>query len=552
MLTQLHIQNYAIIEDLTIEFSQQLNIITGETGAGKSILMGALNLILGERADSSVLYNKEKKCIVEGSFLLSEEQSFKDFFTENDLDFDTSVVIRREIAATGKSRSFINDTPVNLSQVKALGLLLVDLHQQFDTLDIHSTSFQRSVLDAFADNASLLQTMHKQFESYMSTKRQLDQLLQEQEAANKELAYHQFLYDELAALSLQENELEQLDAELKLLSNASLIKEQLSAVYFPLKENDQPIVQQLKSLQQKLKSILSFDNRLETLNSRLTAGIIEIQDIADELERMENTVHLDDERIAIINERLSAGYKLLKKHGLQETSQLIALQQQLEEKLQKIVNAAASIETLEIQQKKLHAACQETAAAITAKRQAQVKPFATKVNQLLLQVGMPNAVMQIQLQPSVLSSYGADDIAFLFDANKSNRFEPIGKVGSGGELSRLMLSIKSLVAKKLSLPTLIFDEIDTGISGEAAKQVGLIMRSLATAHQLIAITHQPQIAAMATTHYFVYKASKDNKITTGVKRLDDAERITAIAQMLSGVKPSAAAIANAKEMLGKQ
>ncbi len=552
MLTRLHIQNYAIIDDLSIEFSQQLNIITGETGAGKSILMGALNLILGERADSSVLYNKEKKCIVEGSFLLSSEKSFTHFFAENDLDFDTIVVIRREVAANGKSRSFINDTPVNLSQVKALGLLLVDLHQQFDTLDIHSASFQRAVLDAFADNGSLLQTMDKQFGEYMAIKRQLDQLLQDQAAANKELAYHQFLFDELSALSLQENELEQLDAELKILSNASLIKEQLHAAYFPLKESDQPMVQQLKSLQQKLKSIVSYDSRLESIYSRLTASIIEIQDIADELERIDHTVHLDDERMAIIHERLSAGYKLLKKHGLQETHQLIALQQQLEEKLQKIVHAAASIETLEAQQQQWHAACQETAAKISSRRQSQVKPFANKVNQLLVQVGMPNAALQVQIQPAALSSVGSDDIVFLFDANKSNRLEPLGKVGSGGELSRLMLSIKSLVAKKLSLPTLIFDEIDTGISGEAAKQVGLIMQSLSTAHQLIAITHQPQIAAMASAHYFVYKESKDNKITTGVKLLDEEARVTVIAQMLSGEKPSAAAIANAKEMMTKQ
>jgi len=550
MLQRLHIQNYAIIDDLSINFSDQLNIITGETGAGKSILMGALNLILGQRADCSVLYSSDKKCIVEGVFQIKSNQALQYFFTTNELDFESELLVRREISSNGKSRSFINDTPVNLSQVKALGILLVDLHQQFDTLDINSENFQREVLDAFADNGPFLLELSSQFDSYTKTKKLLDQLIQQQSASNKELDYNRFLFDELEELSLKENELELLDAELKILNNAENIKQQLSAVNVVLKESDQPIVQQLKVLQQKLKALEQYHTDIEPITKRLASSTIELQDISDELEQLESKVHLDDQRVSIINERLSSGYKLLKKHGVQETAQLIAIHQSLQEKLQSVLNVASSIESLEKEQTKLYDACLQTASKISSNRQGQIKSFVSKVNQLLAQVGMPNAEIKVQLTPAPLTAVGIDDIAFLFDANKSNRFEPLSKVASGGELSRLMLSIKSLVAQKLSLPTLIFDEIDTGISGEAAKQVGIIMKSLSTAHQLIAITHQPQIAAMAYAHYFVYKESKEGKITTGVKLLNNEERITAIAKMLSGEKPTAAALANAKEMIG--
>ncbi|CAN5833612.1 DNA repair protein RecN [soil metagenome] len=550
MLQKLHIQNYAIIDDLQINFSGNLNIITGETGAGKSILMGALSLILGERADSSVLQQQNKKCIVEGTFLVKQSRQVKDFFAANDLDNESEILIRREITANGKSRGFINDTPVNLSQLRALSGLLVDLHQQFDTLDLGTENFQRDVLDAFSGNAEFLQKLKEQFTTYSILKKELEALQVQQSNANKELAYNTFLFEELEILSLKENELEVLDAELKLLSNSENIKQQLGSIYYELKDADQPLVQQLKALQNKLASLQEYHSAIDSLVQRLSSAVIEIKDVADELEGIDGGINFDPQRIELINERISTGYKLLKKHGVQDTNQLLAIQEQLQMKLDAVLNIAESIERLEIQTKKLYDDCFATAKKISSNRSAQVKLFADKVNNLLAQVGMPNAIMKVQLNVTTLSVHGIDDIVFLFDANKSNRFEPIGKVASGGELSRLMLSIKSLVARKLELPTLIFDEIDTGISGEAARQVGIIMKDLSAAHQLLAITHQPQIAAKASAHYFVYKEIRGDKIVTSIRLLNNDERITAIAKMLSGEKPTAAALENAKEMVG--
>jgi len=550
MLIKLHIQNYAIIDDLQISFVNGLNIITGETGAGKSILMGALNLILGQRADSSVLKQQEKKCVVEGWFVLPKGEAVNEFFLANDLDREDEVLIRREIGSNGKSRSFINDTPVNLSQLKGLAALLVDLHQQFDTLELSSENFQRDVLDALAGNAALMQQLKEQFEKFSKTKKELEALQLQQSNANKELDYNRFLFEELDSLSLKENELEQLDAELKLLSNAENIKQQLGAVYVVLKDGDAPIVQQLRSLQHKMKSLQEYHPDIELLAQRLQSATIEIQDVADELERIDDTVHFDQERIEVINERISVGYKLLKKHNVTATSELLKIQDELQQKLDAVLNISSSIERLEAEVKTLQDACLKIASDISVNRSAQINSFTSKVNKLLVHVGMPNAQLKVQLQPAPLTVNGTDEIDFLFDANKSNRFEPVSKVASGGELSRLMLSIKSLVARKLELPTLIFDEIDTGISGEAAKQVGIIMKDLSEAHQLIAITHQPQIAARATAHFFVFKDIKADKIVTSVRRLDNDERITTIAKMLSGEKPTAAALENAREMVG--
>jgi DNA repair protein RecN (Recombination protein N) len=550
MLQKLSIQNYAIIDQLDIEFSPGLNIITGETGAGKSILMGALNLILGQRADSSVLQQKEKKCVVEGTFLLKSNEAVKDFLQQYELDTDELVLLRREIAANGKCRSFINDTPVNLSQLKELAVLLVDLHQQFDTQELGSEHFQRDVMDALADNAALLAGLKEQFAAYSTAKKELGSLQLQQAAADKELDYHRFLFDELDELSLKENELEELDSELTLLSNAENIKQQLGGIYFELKDSDQPLISQLQIVQHKLNSLQQYHPGIGSLHQRLGSAVAEVKDIAEELETIDNGIHHDAERIQLLNDRLSTGYKLLKKHGVQETSQLIEIKEQLQQKLDAVLNISSAIAGLEKRSGELYEECVAIAKKITANRTAVIKPFTDKVNKLLFQVGMPNAQLKVQLQPVALYAAGMDEISFLFDANKSGRFEPLQKVASGGELSRLMLSIKSLVAKKLQLPTLIFDEIDTGISGEAAKQVGIIMKGLSAAHQLIAITHQPQIAARAAAHYFVYKSMVKDKVATSIRLLDNDERITAIARMLSGEKPTAAALENAREMVG--
>ncbi|MGF2413542.1 DNA repair protein RecN [Ferruginibacter sp.] len=550
MLSKLHIQNYAIIDDLAIDFSNNLNIITGETGAGKSILMGALGLILGDRADSSVLQQKEKKCVVEGYFSSENKTAVKQFLLANDLDAEDELVVRREIAVNGKSRAFINDTPVNVNQLKALSAALVDLHQQFDTLELGDADFQREVLDALAGNGKQLLEYTALFNQYTKTKKELHVLQLQQTAANTSFDYNKFLFDELEEASFKENELEELDAELKLLSNAENIKQQLGSIYFELKESEQPIVQQLKSLHNRLHAVEPYHTAVEGLNKRLLSTQIELKDIADELEQINDTVNYSAERIQEVSDRISTGYKLLKKHAVNTTSELIAIKEGLQQKLNDVLNISEAIAQKEKLTQQLLQQCEQLAKSIAANRNKAIKPFTEKVNALLKQVGMPNAQIKIEITTVELNQFGSDAIEFLFDANKSNRFEPLRKVASGGELSRLMLCIKSLVAQKLQLPTLIFDEIDTGISGEAAKQVGNIMKELSQGHQLIAITHQPQIAAKANAHYFVYKAIKGDKIITSVKLLNNDERITAIAQMLSGEKPTAAALQNAREMVG--
>ena len=551
MLQKLNIQNYAIINELEIDFSGKLNIITGETGAGKSILMGALSLILGERADSTVLQQKEKKAVVEGSFKVVNNRAIGDFLKGNDLDAEELLVIRREIAANGKSRAFINDTPVNLNQLKTLGALLVDLHQQFDTQELSSSNFQQEVLDALAGNGELLMQYQFIFNQYKKTKKELLELQAEQSAANAALDYNQFLFDELEEAGFKQNELEELDAELKLLSNAENVKQELSSICYELKESEHPLVQQLKTLYSKLHALDEYHNAIAELTKRLQSTQLELADIADELEHINESVNYSAERIQIVNDRISMGYKLQKKHGLTSTSELLVLKDELQGKLNEILNIGDAIQQKEKQTKELLHQCEERAKVISDNRKKAISPFAEHVNDLLARVGMPNARFAAEAQIlQALGELGIDKIEFLFDANKSNRFEPLRKVASGGELSRLMLCIKSLVAKKLQLPTLIFDEIDSGISGEAAKQVGNIMKELSASHQLISITHQPQIAAKADAHYFVYKAIDKDKIVTSIRLLNNDERITTIAQMLSGEKPTAAALQNAREMVG--
>ena len=550
MLQKLQIHNYAIIEEIAVSFSTNLNIITGETGAGKSILMGALSLILGERAESNTLMNKEKKCVVEGHFKVLNNLPVKTFLQLNELEQEDELVVRREIAINGKSRAFINDTPVNLLQLKQLSSLLVDLHQQFDTLELGDDDFQRTVLDALAGNATLLQKYTALFTEYVAAKKDLTSLQEQQQRANAVLDYNQFLFDELEEAGLKENELEELETENKLLSNAENIKQQLSSIYFELKDSETPLVQQLKSLRNKLQSLEQYHPLIEELNKRLLGAQAELQDIADELEGIDEGVQYSPERIQIVNDKIALGYKLLKKHSVNTTAELLKIKDELQLRLNEILNISEAIEKKDKQTKESLHQCEKLAEIISVNRHQTIKPFTEKVNTLLAQVGMPNARLKVQVEKQGLTHYGYDEILFLFDANKSNRFESLGKVASGGELSRIMLCIKSLVAKKLQLPTLIFDEIDTGISGEAAKQVGLIMQELAQSHQLISITHQPQIAAKANAHYFVYKTSKGDKITTSIRVLNFDERITIIAQMLSGEKPTAAALENAREMVG--
>lgn len=549
MLQKLFIKNYAIIEQAEVIFSDKLTIITGETGAGKSILIGALGLILGNRADSSVLQDVAEKCITEAVFDITKNDALKQLLQELDFDAENEIIIRREIAANGKSRAFLNDTPVNLTQLKQLTALLVDLHQQFDTLQIGDDQFQQEVIDALANNSAPLKEYQAVYANYVDVQKQLKKAREQQAAFNKELDYQKFLYSELEEAGFKENELEDAEAELKLLSNAEQIKAVLSKVYYQLDEGEQPVVQQIKTLGGQLQSIGAFHESIESLVQRLQSAHIELRDIADEVERLNDTTRLDEKRMELLNDRLSTGYKLLKKHGVQTTAELLATQTELEQKLQVFQNLDTNISTLEKNEAQLLLKARKLAQQLSDNRKKQVPSFEKKTNQLLSQVGMPNARLKVKLTDAELNATGADAIEFLFDANNSNRFEPLQKVASGGELSRLMLCVKSLVAASVHLPTLIFDEIDTGISGEAAKQVGIIMKNLGKSHQVISITHQPQIAAKADDHLFVYKKQVNSKINTHIRVLTQQERIDAIAQMLSGEKPTASAVENAREMM---
>jgi len=443
VLQKLSIQNYAIIDELEIDFSGKLNIITGETGAGKSIIVGALGLILGERADSTALVNKGKKCIVEGNFNAERRKEIKRFLKENDLDVEELLVLRREIAVNGKSRAFINDTPVNLDQLRELSSLLVDLHQQFDSLQVGETDFQRQVLDALAGHFALVEEYQNKFHQWQGSKKELAILQQQKQDFDKEADYNQFQFDELEQTGFREKELEELDAELKLLNNSEGIKAALSKVYFELKESEAPVVQQLKILANQLQSFSSLHPGIPALIERLQSAQVELQDVAEETDRISSHVNYDPKKIQQIDERLSIGYKLLKKHGVKTTNELLAIQKQLEEKLQAVLNIDEAIQQKEKLVVETHSNASLLATKISEARQKQVKPLEKKVNDLLTQVGMPNAQLRVVVETEhALSLHGGDDIEFLFDANKSGQYQPVRKVASGGELSRLMLCIK--------------------------------------------------------------------------------------------------------------
>ncbi len=428
--------------------------------------------------------------------------------------------------------------------------MLVDLHQQFDMLELGDADFQREVLDALSGNEKLLAEYALLYNNWKQTQQQLEHLSTQKNSFQKELDYNQFLFDELNEVNLKENELEDLDNELQILNNAEEIKTALNNAVYELKGSEQPVVQTLKQLINKLNTFASFNTNLEEIVKRLQSAQIELADISNELESLNDDVSYDEQRINFINERLAAGYRLQKKHGVQSTGELLYIKNELQQKLYAVLNIEEAITLTQNIFNQQLGQLQTLAEELSVKRKKIIIPLEKNVNVLLGQVGMPNAKIKVDINDVELNQYGKNTIEFLFDANKSNRFEPLRKIASGGELSRLMLCIKSLIAEKINLPTLIFDEIDTGISGEAAKQVGIILKQLALQRQVISITHQPQIAGKADAHFYVYKQIKNDVVNTNIRLLNKDERIQAIAQMLAGEAPTAAAIENAKEMIG--
>jgi DNA repair protein RecN (Recombination protein N) len=549
MLLRIEISNFAIIDQLGVSFTNGLNIITGETGAGKSILMNALGLVLGDRADTSVLREKSKKCFVEAVFSAQNNAAASLFLEEHDLDREDVLTIRREIAGTGKSRAFVNDTPVTLPQLKYLGKLLVDLHQQFDTLELATAQFQLDVTDAMAGNSKAVKDFGVLFGQYKERETDLQHLLKQKKTIEETADYHQFLLDELEELSLKDQELESIGEELKLLTHAEDVRKELAFAQHELNEGDAPLCKRIRQIQNRILSLERFYAPMEEIAGRLKSVEIELDDIAGEIENAAGALRTDQEKIERLSLRLDQGYRLLKKHQVTSTAELLALQLELKAKAGLRANIDDAIAKAEKATETLRQSCMEAADNLSSGRNKSAGPLAEDVTRLLNLIGMPAARLRIEVTGTTLNSTGVDEVRFLFDANKSGRFETLDKVASGGELSRLMLCIKSLVAGRLSLPTLIFDEIDAGIGGEAARQVGIIMKDLSRRHQMIAITHQPQIAAKADAHYHVHKQEKKGQVSTSIKLLDREERVNTIAQMLSGEKPSVAAVQNAIELI---
>ena len=549
MINKLQIKNYALIEELEINFSKGLTIITGETGAGKSILLGALGLIMGKRADTKVLYNESVKCVVEAYFDI-DMYNVQSFFEENDLDYAPQLIIRREITPSGKSRAFVNDTPVRLKILQSLSGALVDLHLQFDTLDIHEVSFQLRMIDALAENKEILESYQKGYDTYQVDKNQLNRLQAQQRKADQETEFIQFQLEELEALQLQAGEQESLEEELARLTNAEDIKRILGIAFQRLSNDEQAIVNQLEEVRQSLNEVCKYDARVEQLFQRLEHVLVELQDMSGDFEKVAEDTEYDPERIAETQQRLDTIYRLQSKHKVMSVEELMNIQEDLASKLSVFGDLTSEIARLQQSIKDQENKLLKQAKKLSKRRKRVGPGFEQRVLKLLGQLGMEHARLNVEYTAlEELSSTGLDEINFLFAANPGSRLQLIKDVASGGELSRLTLVTKSLVASAIPLPTLIFDEIDSGVSGHISLKMGSILRKLSNQHQVVTITHSPQVASKADVHYFVYKKVKAGRTYTKVRQLTKDQRVRAIATMLSQNPPSESAIENAKELL---
>ncbi|WP_293944479.1 MULTISPECIES: DNA repair protein RecN [unclassified Sphingobacterium] len=551
MLDTLHIKNYALINELEIQFDKGLNMITGETGAGKSIIMGALSLILGNRAEGKHFFDPSKKCVIEGEFNIGAYQ-INSFFEQNDLDYANHTIIRREITPDGKSRAFVNDSPVTLSILKQLGEQLIDVHSQHATLQINTEEFQFLVVDSVAGSFSLKQSYKESYSAYKKAKRELEELKEMVKKATIELDYFQFQFDELDGAKLVVEEQGTLEQQQRQLENAEDIKRALNAASQLLENEDTAVLTQLKDVMTQIEGISSFLPESADLAARVKSTLIELKDVAAELVSLEEDTQLDEGTLLEINERLSLLYSLQKKHHVDSVEDLIQLRDDLEAKILAINSSDEQLERLEAEViQKLEVAL-HNAKELSQARRLVLDTIANDVQKTLLNVGMPNAVLQIVLEPlkeGEMRESGIDTIQFLFSANKGQALQSIHRVASGGELSRVMLAIKSLVAKTSALPTIVFDEIDTGISGEVALRVGEVMENLAQNMQVIAISHLPQIASKGAAHFKVYKEDKADRTISNIVRLDQTGRVKEIAQMLSGASPTDAALEHAELLL---
>ncbi|HNV52098.1 MAG TPA: DNA repair protein RecN [Tenuifilaceae bacterium] len=549
MLRKIHIQNYALIDHLEIDFQKGLNIITGETGAGKSILLGALTLILGQRADTSVLKDKTKNCIIEGEFDVSD-YDLEDFFASNDIEFDKTTIIRRQINDSGKSRAFINETPVNLNQLKELGDLLIDIHSQHENLLLSNSLFQLKVIDSFASLKNDVLAYRNKFNSYRELKQRLIKFEEDAQSATRDFDYLKHQLTELTSANLKADELVELEALQKQLTHASEIKESLQFTYDSLNNDTASVLAMLKDSIHSLKRISQFYQPAINIEQRIESCRIEIKDIVTEIDALNSKVDVDDELLDKVSKRIDLIYTLFQKHRVTSIDELILLRNSIEEKVNYISGLDFNLENLRKELKLAESDLMKVATDISKKRKSSIPQVEKSVTDLLVQLGILHAAFKIDIQQlQDFQSWGIDKITFFFTANKQVAPMELSRVASGGELSRLMLSLKSLLVKSSGLPTIIFDEIDTGVSGEIADKMGTIIHEMANGMQVINITHLPQIAAKGKTHFLVYKDNLSAQSATRIKLLSPDERVIEIAKMLSGEKLTDAALSNAKELL---
>lgn len=549
MLVSLSIKNYALIDHLHVSFTNGFTVITGETGAGKSILLGGLALVLGKRADLSSLRDEEQKCVIEADFSIGK-YNLKSFFKENDLDYEENTIIRREILPSGKSRAFINDSPVNLTVLSALGDSLIDVHSQNQTIQLGDNAYQFKVIDGLANNGDLLYEYAKDLVLLKKDTKTLEKLIQAKQEGIKEHDYNTFLLQELESAPLKEGVLEELEEQYEQLNNVENIMEQLSKGHQLLSDEQIGVLHLLVELKQVSSKLAGYGSQFSALNDRVQSVYIEVDDIFEEFGVLENKIEANPKLLEEVNTKLQLLYDLQKKHSVLEISELIQIKEELAEKVDVTENIDATIKTKEIDIKAKEKSLNSLCATISKRRKAIIPELKQQLELILGSLGMPSAVFKIEINPATQFVYnGKDELVFQFSANKGSAFGELRKVASGGELSRIMLAIKAVLAKYEHLPTLMFDEIDTGVSGEISNKMGSIMQEMSETMQIFSITHLPQVASKGNHHFKVYKEDKNNVTHTQMKQLSIDERVVELAEMLGGKNLSDSAIAHAKQLL---
>jgi DNA repair protein RecN (Recombination protein N) len=550
MLKHLTIKNYALIKHLVMEPSAHLNVITGETGAGKSIMLGAIGLLMGNRADTKVLWNEEDKCVIEGLFNI-RNYKLKSVFKSEDLDYDDQTVIRREISPGGKSRAFINDTPVTLEVMRKIGSLLMDIHSQHETLQLGNQSFQLQLMDAYAENQTLREQYTEGWSVYLKARQAYETLSGKAETLREEADFTKFQLEELSSANLEDNEQEKLESELKIMEHAEEIKTRFNAVLNLLNGSELAVRNSLADIRTQLQAVSTYSQTYQTLYARAESLRLEFEDLADEVEREEGKIEFDAERSELIKERLSTLYRLLKKHRMNDVRELLTLQASLKEKSDLTENLDEELLHAKKSLDAAYATVNDLAMRLSETRKKAFEPLKKQLIRLLKELGIPDASLMIDMQTMPPGATGSDKIELLFSANKGIAPKPLAMVASGGEFSRLMFCIKYVMAEKSAMPTLVLDEIDNGVSGEIAMKLGALMKTMSANHQLITISHLPQIAAKGDAHYFVYKDNSADKTISNIKKLASEERVEEIAKMIGGSKPSRVALENAQELLAQ-